>query len=72
MLQNDAEYIPFEFPKLPEWVNCNLWDGNERPANLGPLKDPDERFQWKKETLEMGLMTEGPKWTEYLADTNWT
>ena len=72
MLEEDNPYIPFNFPKLPGWVNCNLWIGDERPETLGPLKDPDHRFQWKKETLESrGLTQAGEVWEE-VEDKNWT
>jgi hypothetical protein len=61
------EYVPFEFPfefpKLPGWVNCNLWDGDERPTSLGPLKD--DQVIWRKETKE-----KDPTVTNYL-QLNW-
>jgi hypothetical protein len=53
-------------------VNCNLWDGDERPDSLGPLKD--DRVIWRKETEEMD-----PSITKYLKlnwvetdEENWT
>jgi hypothetical protein len=69
----DKEYVPFEFPKLPCWVNCNLWDGDdERPDGLGPLKEG--RIIWRKETKE-----KDPTITAYLKlnweetnEENWT
>jgi hypothetical protein len=57
------EYVPFDFPKFPGWVNCNLWDGDERPNSLGPLKD--DRVIWRKETEE-----KDPTVTKYLK-LNW-
>ena len=69
----EEKYVPFEFPRLPGWVNCNLWDGDNRPDDiLGPLKD--DRVVWKKEVLE-----KDPKTTDYLKldwvetiDEDWT
>jgi hypothetical protein len=66
------EYVPFEFPRLPGWVNCNLWDRDKRPDSLGPLKD--DRVIWRKETKE-----QDPDVTNYLKlnwveteEENWT
>ena len=67
-----AEYTPFEYPKLSGWVNCNLWIGDGWPTTLGPLKDPNPRFQWKKDTLKSAGLTQADEDSEEVDGKNWT